>query len=386
MSIEQGVTRRDFLIAVGSAVLAATCKDIPVPESATSKEGEENVPKMGDIIVTGNKAELLRNGMRYHVRDLPTYLRRSENPGKRFEDPEVARMIRQRYPEGKVDLSKPIDIVQGDLKRINSDGGQKLVISQGFLSSDSRPYGQIKPREDAFVALRRRLKSEGWDPDPGDPTLKDILFLDSYIFTYKEDKELKTYGIEDTLKDPNVNNGYATEFIKKRVEQNPFDQYNGLGHSLGGLYILRMAMEYPDAFNNLILLNSPIRGILSNPVTLAQAQILKEALKPFGLDSRKVTDYLFSLWEDKDYQKKLKKFVSDFVKSGRKFVVVYTEGDIIVSKESAVVEGAQVKSISAGRVNPLNPIEVFTAHGLALWHEDVLTLSSKTIGKNLSTS
>lgn len=61
-------------------------------------------------------------------------------------------------------------------------------------------------------------------------------------------------------------------------------------------------------------------------------------------------------------------------------------GDIIVPKESAVVEGAEVLSVSAGNVNPLNPIDIFNSHGMALSHEKFLSLSVRTVGKNTSTS
>lgn len=381
---ERKFSRRKILIAAGTTAALAACDAGSILQSEQDRQAESlpNIPQMGDVIVVGNKAQLLSDGFRYQIRDLPTYMRRSKSRRNLFTyTEEQARKILAQYPQGEYKPFK-FGLAQGDVKRENQDGGEKLILGQGFLSSDSRPNLQIIPREDTFVALRKRLKSEGWDPDPSDPRLKDILFLDSYIFSYQED-ELKTYGIEDTFIDPEINKGTATKFIKKRIEQNPFDQNNGFGHSLGGLWILEMAMKYPYAFNNLVFINSPIRGIPRNPVRWAQTQVLRELLKPFGLDPAKVTDHLFNLWDNPDYQKKLKDF---FVKYGRKIKIVYTEGDIIIPKESTIVEGAEVLSISAGNVNPFNPLEVFAAHGMALKHEKVLALSSKTVGKNLSTS
>lgn len=385
---ERKFFRRNLLIGAGATTLLAACDPSFIFQSEQDqKEDKENGPQMGDIVVAGNEAELLRNEMRYQVSDLATYLRRSKTPGKifRFQDIEAAKKFLSQYPKGQIPASYRFDVVQGDIKRLNLQGGEKIIYSQGFLSADSRPNVQIIPRTDAFVQFRKRLKSEGWDPDPIDPSLRDILHLDSYIFTYQED-ELRKYSIGDTLRDPVISNGYALKFIKKRVEQNPFDQHTGFGHSLGGLWVLKMAMEYPEAFNNLILANVPIRGMPWDLTRWAQTQALKEALKPFGLDPTKVINSLFDLWNDPDYQKRLKKFFSDFTKSGRKIIIVYTEGDIIVPKESAVVESAEVLSISAGNVNPFNPFEVFAAHGMALEDERFLSLALKRTGKNLSTS
>lgn len=374
-------SRRRFIIGTGATVALIACDPGSVLQSEQDrKEDKENVPQMGDIIVVGSEAELLRGGMRYRVENVETYLRRSKSPGKifRLQSIEAAKFFSQ-YPKGQVPGNYIIDIVQQDLKRINLQGGEKIIYAQGFLSADGRPFAQIIPRKDTFVASRKRLKSEGWDSDP-----EDIVQLDSYIFSYQED-ELKTYGIGDTLRDPKINGDYAFKFIKKRVEQHPFDQHTGIGHSLGGLYLLKMAMEFPEAFNNLILVNVPIRGISWNPVREVQTQAIRGALKALGQGDEKVTDYLFKLWGDQDYQKKLRKFIADFTKSGRRIVIVYTKGDIIVPEESAVVEGAETLSVSVGNVNPFNPFEVFTAHGIAVKDEKVLTLNSKTVGKNLST-
>jgi len=391
MGIENGSTRRDFLTAVGSAALAVACKGIPNLETQPDAEKKESDPQMGDIIVIGNNAQLLSNELRYQIRDLPTYLRRSKTKGKvhTFKNDEEARGIFAQYPQGKY-KSFEFGLGQGDVKRENQDGGEKLILIQGFLSSDSRPYLQIIPRKDTFIALRKRLKADGWDPDPSDPRLKDILFLDSYIFTYSED-ELKTQSLAYTFESPEKINDIARSFIKKLIERSPFDQNNGFGHSLGGIYVLEMAMAYPFAFNNLIIVNSPILGLDLNILQKAGIGILRENLSQFGIDPTKVIDYLSKLWGD-ERKNKLKQFFHDFTKRGGKVLIVYTEGDVIVTRDSTGIDefknigGVETLTVNAGNVNPFNPIDVFNAHGLALGHEKFLTASSAMIGKNLSTS
>lgn len=385
MSVERRFSRREFLSSIfATAFLAACTGSIPQNEQS-QKEIESNVPQMGDIIV-GKNAQLLRGGMRFDVRDLETYMRRSGNPGKvyRLGENEAEQLLSQ-YPKGRVEPYQ-FAIAQGDLKRFNLDGGKKLIYAQGFLSSDRRPYAQIIPRKDAFTSLRNRLKIDGWDPDSPELQLKDILFLDSYIFSYNEN-ELKTYGIGDTLRDPKINNGLALRFAKKIYEQNPFDQADGFGHSLGGLYILQMAMQYPDLFNNLVFINAPIMGLNLNILQNAGIQVLKAALSSYGIDPTIVVDYLSGLWND-DYHKKLKRFFIDFTKRGGKVLIVDTQGDVFVTRESTGIDefkgisGVETLVINAGNVNPFNAVDIFNAHGIALFDENVLNKSRTMVGKN----
>lgn len=390
MSVEYRIPRRELLFLAGSAAAAWACKDIPTPGAEGKKENEHNSPQEGDIIVVGNKAQLLSDGVRYEIRDLPTYMRRSKTPGKLFEyTEEQAGEVFSQYPKREY---KPFEFAlgQGDIKRENPDGGEKLIFAQGFLSSDSRPYLQMIPREDTFVAFRKRIKSDGWDPDSTNPITKDSIHLDSYIFTYSED-ELAKQHLAFTLEDPEVIKKISRNFIRKLIERGPFDQNNGFGHSLGGIYILEMAMAYPFAFNNLIFVNSPIMGMNLNIIQKAGLEVLKDNLKRYGVDPTKVIDYLSSLWND-DYHKKLKKFFTDFIKGGGKVLIVSTNGDVIVPRESTGIdelkgiEGGETLEVNARNVNLFNPIEIFNAHGIALGDEGVLNKSKQMVGRNLSTS
>lgn len=392
MTPERKISRRGFLIGAGATAFLAACDAGSIIQTGQDrKEDKEDGPRMGDIIIGNNEAQLLRNDMRYFVRDLALYLRLSGTKGKVFQPSESeARAIFSKYPPGQINNNFRVDIEQGDIKRLSPDGGRKLIYAQGFLSADSRPNAQIIPRTDAFIRFRKRLKSEGWDPDPNDPSLRDILHLDSYIFSYQED-ELKTFGIGDTLRDPVINKDYALKFVKKRSEQNPFDQYDGIAHSLGGIFILAMAMEHPDLFNNLIFINSPIMGLDLNILQKIGVGILKELIASYGLDSTKVIDYLSKLW-DVNYHAKLKKFFTDFTKRGGKVLIVATEGDVFVTRESTGIDmlknidGVEILIVKAGNVNPFSSIDVFNAHGLGLGDEKVLDSGYKMVGKNLSTS
>lgn len=386
MSVERRFSRRVFAVGVLATGLLAACDAGSIIQSGQDrKEDEKSTPQMGDIVI-GSNAQLLRNGMRFDVRDLETYIRRSGNPGRIYRVGEnEAEQLLSQYPKGRVEPYQ-FAIAQGDLKRFNLDGGKKLIYAQGFLSSDRRPYAQIIPRKDAFTSLRNRLKIDGWDPNPPEPQLKDILFLDSYIFSYNEN-ELKTYGIGDTLRDPKINNGLALRFAKKIYEQNPFDQADGFGHSLGGLYILQMAMRYPDLFNNLVFINAPIMGLNLNILQNAGIKILEAVLSSYGIDPTIVIDYLSGLWND-DYHKKLKRFFTDFTKRGGKVLIVATQGDVFVTKESTGVDefkdigGVETLTVNAGSVNPFNPVDVFNAHGIALFDENMLNKSQTMVGKN----
>lgn len=379
------VDRRDFLkiVAFGGVGLAVyACNSGEILDAVSDTERKEGEPKNGDILVLGSESQLLRLGQRFNLEDLQTFLRRSKSKGKIFRLSEgQAKGVLAKYPQGKLNLDFKFIVGQGDIKRINRNGGEKLIYAQGFLSSDSRPYFKIIPRRDALTELRKDLKELGWDPG------NDEVWLDSYIFTFSED-ELKSYGISGTFNDPEVVKISARNFIRKRLEQNPLDQNNGFGHSLGGNYILEMAMAYPDAFNNLTFINSPIMGLDLNIFQKAGIGMLKENLAQFGVDPTKVIDYLSSLWND-EYHNKVKKFMTDFTRRRGRVLIVYTKGDVFAPRESTGIDefkdipGVEVLVVDAGDVNPFNPVEVFQAHGLTLSDKRVLNKSKEMVGKNL---
>ena len=152
MSAEK-ILRRDFLIGASATALLTACDAGSILQSEQDqKEKEKSGPQMGDLIVAGGEANLLKNKMQYQVRDLATYMRRSKSPGKifTFQDIEAAKKFLSQYPKGQPPASYPLDVAQRDIKRLNLQGGEKIIYSQGFLSSDSRPYRQIIPRKDTL--------------------------------------------------------------------------------------------------------------------------------------------------------------------------------------------------------------------------------------------
>lgn len=387
MSIEREFSRRQIIGAAGASLLLLGCENVFASKPQVVEKAEAEVPKMGAIVVYNNQSELLRNGMRYQVRDRELYLRLSGTKGKVFSMSESeAKSFLAKYPQGKVDNNFQVSIGQGDIKRLNPDGGRKLVFAQGLLSSDSRPYLQIIPREDTFVAARKKLKEYGWDPDPTDPRLREKLFLDSYIFTCNEN-ELAKFSIQDTLRPLRENNDNASKFIKKISERNPFEQIDGMGHSLGGLWILKMAMERPEAFNSLVFINSPIMGLNLNLLKKGTLGLFEKQISDLGVDPTRVIKDLSELWTD-EYHKKVKNDLKDFAKRGGKVLIVATEGDKFVSREDTGIDefknidGITTLTVNAGNVNPFNPFEVFSAHGLALSDSRVLDLIAQITGKN----
>ena len=108
MSVERKYSRRHVIGAAGVSLFLASCEDV-----FASRIEKENVPEMGSVIVSGNQVLLLRNEMRYPVRDLELYLRLSGNKGKIFKLSESdAKPFLAKYPQGKLDNNFQINIIQ----------------------------------------------------------------------------------------------------------------------------------------------------------------------------------------------------------------------------------------------------------------------------------
>lgn len=378
--MDREVSRRKFLgdfAIITAALILPGCEvsasTIPgaVLDAKTSVDGLQ----MGDVITIGNEAFLLRLDKAYPILDLEKYKRFSKlmEYGRRVVP--VSRNILDNYALGKLPPPSDfgtIDKFTSDFKAPKQFGGEINVYFAGFMTDGGSVSTIIKPGETTFVRIREGLQSKNWK------------LTDSLFFTYGE-KGFDQYAATDTARSPKENITFAREYLKALKTNYPLAQFNLIGHSLGGLLALEAARENPDAINNLILLNAPIKGIEKNIFRegfLAWGKGQVKSLVPYlDLTKEEVTDYLFNLWENKTYQADLEKFVESFTKMGRNFVTIFAEDDAIVPKESATVKGAKQRSLTVGSVPILQALE---AHGRPLKDKGIIDFIIQIIGQNLA--
>lgn len=335
--------RRDLILRKIPLVIAATLLTPSVLISCDKQETKENInsPREGDLFVLNEKTYLLRNNKRYPIPNLEKYKRytKFEPYGRKiFTSP--AGSFNQ-LPLGEISkLPTIIDLFTGEIKKNRPFGGEINVYFSGFLTDGGNISETIRSATDSFVDIRKNLLAQGWDPS-----------LESIFFTYGEkaiEKATAEYKAKNTARPPTENIKNALEFFQVLKEQFPPVQFNVFGHSLGAIFALEIARKHSDAINNLILINGPIRGLEASFLEkMAVKLALKPALMPFiGGIEEKVTDYLFGIWEDKDYQKKLEEFVRFFTSIGRRMTIVIDKTDPIVPEESAVVSGAEIIPLS----------------------------------------
>ncbi|MDP3726928.1 MAG: hypothetical protein Q8Q96_01265, partial [bacterium] len=329
------MNRREFLrdagivlVGVGALSLLSACA-AEEEERLTQKPKEiEGIPKAGDLIITSEGAFLLRIGKRYPISDLRIYARNTklERYGRKI----------LYLPQGSLgeysigDVSRKQRIWDGTTRteKINNPSGQEiLVFFPGFMTDGGMPYETIKPAEDTFVNLLVGLKPKKWGLE------------NSFFFTYGKERLIE-YEAKHTARSPEENMRHAIDFIGVLKEEFPLAQFNIICHSLGGLFGLAAAQKHFDAINNLILINSPIRGIEGNLFRKGLVGAGRKLLEPY-IGDEKVSDYLFRIWGSKEYQEKLEKFVSFFTSIGRKIIVVTDESDPIVPVESTLVKGVK---------------------------------------------
>lgn len=410
---EYDPARRDLVfrkipLAIGGIAFALSGCQVPQLESLVTppKKERKDSPESGDIIFVDNKPYLLRNDKRYPIPDLEKYRRYTKldqygrkvitSPGESYRNyPLVESVSPSAILDWMIGLSgldpKAQGVAKEKLQKKLREGGEMLVFFPGFMTEKGEVYDVMKPYVDTFTTLIKGLAPKKWG-------LEDCLF-----FNYGEKLWIDEYPTQNTARSPEENIRHALEFLKTLKEEFPFIQFNLIGHSLGGLFALAATMEHYDAINNLILINSPIKGIEGTWGRRLLTQSARPLLRVWGVEDEKVTSYLFNLWGDKAYQRRLEDFVSFFTSIGRKISVVVDENDSIVPLKSASLEkAAEVRLRGTGRPQSLwDPTlyiryldasgyviqavrEGLEAHGRPLIDRGVIDYSARQLGEDLA--
>lgn len=364
------LTKRDFL-KVSAATILLTCTGEFTSKDQKNPEKNNGRPQMGDVIVSGENSYLLRDSRFYPIPDLERYKTNTKfgKYGRKSWSLDTGSFPQLPVRELQA-TSNVFDSFSGQFKRGRPLGGEINVYFPGFMTDKGIPYDIIRPEEDTFVDIREKLKERNWQ------------LFDSIFFTYgkRAINKFSEYQASDTSKSVGANIEHALEFMRYLKEIFPLAQFNLIAHSLGGIFALEVARKHGDAINNLILINSPVRGIDGNPVRRVQAQAAKLALKAY-LGDEEVSDYLFDIWGKEGYQKDLVEFGESFTQTGRGLTIVTAEDDPFVPTESTVIKGADIVSIKVGSVPIINSL---VAHGRPLKDEHVVKAIAEKIGENLS--
>lgn len=369
------VSRRTFVR--GAFLTAAAVCFLPGCEMSSASPGEvlgasisPDRLQMGDVVLMDQTAYLLRHNQAYPVLDLEKYRRFSKlaQYGRRVVSVPSSLageypVVERRVPPLNIGVINPFT---GLLEDPKSFGGEINLFFPGFLTDEGMPYESIYPAKETFVAVRKTLEAQKWGT------------ADTIFFTYGK-VGLDHYQASDTARSPQENIDHARNFLAKLKEEFPFAQFNLIAHSLGGIFALEAARQHLDAVNNLIFINSPIRGIEKTPDRVVKTWLAK----PFIGREEKVTDYLFALWSNREYQEGLKIFVKHLISSGRKLKVIISSNDPIVPKTSAIVEGADVLIVPAPP-NSGGLLADLQSHGRPLKDQKALEFIDQSLGENLA--
>lgn len=377
---EREIRRREFLQGAalfGGAVLLSQVvpgcetQEEPSPPPQKSKE-LESIPRDGDVAVVGEEAFLLRNKKRYPISDLRIYNRNTKPERYGRKTLYLPQGSFQDRPTGDVPRAQRLfDKTTNTEKIINPFGQEILVFFPGFITDGGMPWETIRPVSDTFVSLLVGLKSKKWG------------LADSFFFTYGKERLIE-YGVKHTARAPEENMQYAVDFLATLKEEFPLAQFNIICHSLGGLFGLAAAKKHFDAINNLILINSPIRGIEGNLFRKGLVGSGRKLLEAY-IGEEKVSEYLFNAWDNKKYQRELAEFVSFFTSIGRQIIVVVDENDPVVPTESSTVKGAKEMRLAKTTNAPIIPVnEWLVAHGRPLRDKGIVGQIGDELGENLA--
>lgn len=380
---------RDLTVSATAFTVFPNCGLIEAQDGhETARKWERGEgPEDGDVIFIDQKPYLLRAGKRYPIPDidrLVEYTKFAKYGGRVFREQRLSIGV-DSIPLGEVPQEPTIiDPFTGDIKINKRLGGEMNIYVGGFLTDVGDVYNTSDPKKDIFLSIRKGLEQDGWQD------------FDNLFFNYGQ-RMSGRYETKDTARDPAENIKHALEFMQVLKEKFPLIKFNLIAHSLGGIFALACAMEHWDAINNLILINSPVRGFNGDDCQRRGAWILKQGLRlRLGMDE-KVTDYLFSLWNNKTYQKEIEEFAEFMSGIGKRLIVIYTDGDRVVSPESAIIENAELLrlegptledecpvSIFPPRVNIPTLREIARRHGAPLKNPTVRNHIKEAIGKNLA--
>lgn len=331
---EPRFTREKFLQAASGLFLPS------VQEKPASPEIQPGL-QIHDIVQAGNTFYLIGNNVK-HTLTADEFLKYKVST--KFDE-----YKRHIYTPSQVDIGKYkegerwngetiVDSITGDEKR--NVMGEMTIFFPGMLTDGGGIYGEALLPKRVFVDIR------------GDKGLgKEFPYGYQLFFNYGN-YGFDTYHPIETLRDPEVNKKNAVLYFEKQLEQFPFVQFNLVGHSLGTIFALEIARRFPGAINNAFLIDGPIRGIAQDQLSSSLAHFLSSGFdKPIGF-KEEVTPYLFSIWQDKDYQNGLDEFVKKFVGMGRKIVSVTSKEDQIVPYKSTLLPD-QTKEIKGKKINPV---------------------------------
>lgn len=366
-------SRRETIIGAGVTVLLNACGESIIfqKEQAKRKENISRVPEPGDVVFNKDaKPYLLRSNIGMRVLDLRKYLPNSKakDYGREVFD-SLSEYVREdifdRFaPHEKIDVLNIFDQFSGQLRRGKPFGGESLVLWDGMLTHRGFPLDVVNLDNDPFVHVRRRLM-----PKPLNWQLYDSNFFTHNAFGLSEYKRRDTLRpVPEIIRD-------AISFIDILRNWQPFEQFNFITHSLGGIPAVFAAMRNMDIMNNLILISCPIRGLDSS-------NVLEGAVERFG---ENLLSYLFKIRDDPNYQKDLDKFGRTFTSKGRKITIIVHEKDPIATTENAMIEGATLVVIKGGIFGGfLNPLQGWEAHGAGIGNKLALDVIAEKIGQNLA--
>lgn len=384
---------RDLTLSAAALTVLPNCGPIKAQEDEETVRGWERKerPEEGDVIYINNSPYLLRSGKRYPIPDIDRfveYTKFTKYRGRVFREPRFSIGLNS-LPLGEVPQEPAvIDPFTGDIKNNKRFGGETNIFIGGFLRDAGGIDNTSDPRKDTFLFIRKGLEQNNWQD------------FDNLFFNYGQSMTGR-YETKDTAKDPVENIKHALEFMQALKEEFPLVQFNLIAHSLGGIFALACAMEHWDAINNLILVNSPVRGFSGDDCQKKGSWILKQGLRlSLGIDE-KVTDYLFTIWNNKIYQREIEDFAGFFRRIGKRLVVIFTEDDQIVLPESAIIENAETIRIVGDNNEDKEgkcPVSIFPfpvvdipgveaalhAHGAPLTNGIVRNHIKERLGQNLA--
>lgn len=375
---ERGLTRREFLQGAalfGGAVLLSQvvpgCETQEEPSLPQKSKEPESIPQDGDVVMVGGEPFLLRNNRRYLIPDLRIYARNTKLERYGRKTLYLPQGSLQDRPIGDVPRARRLfDKTTNTEKIINPFGQELLVFFPGFITDGGMPWETIRPVSDTFVSLLVGLKPKKWG------------LADSFFFTYGKERLIE-YEARHTARSPRENMQHAIDFLSVLKEEFPLAQFNIICHSLGGLFGLAAAKKHFDAINNLILINSPIRGIEGNLFRRGLVGSGRKLLEAY-IGEERVSEYLFNAWGDKKYQKELEDFVLFFTSIGRQIIVVVDENDPVVPAESTSVKGAKEIRLAKTTNAPIPINEWLVAHGRPLRDKEIVGQIGDELGENLA--